>query len=61
MRDERRIIVVEEDHKSSDGVAGVCGILFFVVMIFALVDRGQWRGQPCRHGSNEFRFVGGRE
>lgn len=40
MRDERRIIVVEEDHKSGDGVAGVCGILFSVVMIFALVDRG---------------------
>jgi hypothetical protein len=40
MRDERRIIVVEEDRKSSDGVAGVCGILFFVIMIFALVDHG---------------------
>ncbi|WP_271894186.1 hypothetical protein [Candidatus Phyllobacterium onerii] len=40
MRDERRIIVVEEDHKSSDGVAGVFGVLFFVVMILALVDRG---------------------
>jgi hypothetical protein len=40
MRDERRIIVVEEDRKTSDGVAGVFGILFFVVMILALIDRG---------------------
>ncbi|MBB3236987.1 hypothetical protein [Phyllobacterium endophyticum] len=46
MRDERRIIVVEEDRKSSEGVAGVCGVLFFAMMVFALVDRGltlAWR------------------
>lgn len=40
MRDERRIVVVEEDHKRSDGVAGVFGILIFVLMLIALVDRG---------------------
>lgn len=40
MRDERRIIVVEEDRKRGDGVAGVFGILIFVLMVLALVDRG---------------------
>jgi hypothetical protein len=40
MRNERRIIVVEEDRKSSDGVAGVFGVIIFVVMVLALVDRG---------------------
>ncbi|WP_158693494.1 hypothetical protein [Neorhizobium alkalisoli] len=40
MRDERRIIVVEEENKRSDGVAGVFGVLIFVLMLIALVDRG---------------------
>lgn len=40
MRDDRRIIVVEEDTKRSDGVAGVFGTIFFLVMALALVDRG---------------------
>lgn len=40
MRDERRIIVVEEDRKRTDGVAGVFGVLIFVLMVIALVDRG---------------------
>lgn len=40
MRDERRIIVVEEDSRRNDGVAGVFGTIFFVVMVLALLDRG---------------------
>lgn len=40
MRDERRIIVVEEERKRGDGVAGVFGVIIFVLMVIALVDRG---------------------
>jgi hypothetical protein len=40
MRDDRRFIVVDEDSKRSDNVAGVFGTIFFVVMALALVDRG---------------------
>lgn len=39
MRDERRIIVVEEDRKSGEGWGKVFGMLFLVVMALALVDR----------------------
>jgi hypothetical protein len=39
MRDERRIIVVEEDHKSGKGWGTVFGTLFLVVMALALLDR----------------------
>ncbi|UXN57899.1 MULTISPECIES: hypothetical protein [Phyllobacterium] len=40
MRDERRIIVVEEDTKSNEGLATAFGIVFVVVMGIALFDRG---------------------
>ncbi|NTB87678.1 hypothetical protein [Agrobacterium tumefaciens] len=40
MRDERRIIVVDEDRKRRDGVAGVFGVIIFVLMLIALIDRG---------------------
>jgi len=40
MRDERRIIVVEEDRKSSEGWAKIFGTTFLIVMALALVDRG---------------------
>jgi hypothetical protein len=40
MRDERRIIVVEEDRKSGEGWGKVFGTLFLLVMALALVDRG---------------------
>ncbi len=40
MRDEKRIIVVEDDRKGSEGWGKVFGTLFFVVMALALVDRG---------------------
>jgi hypothetical protein len=40
VRDERRIIVVEEDRKTSEGWAKVFGMLFLVVMALALADRG---------------------
>lgn len=40
MRDERPIIVVEEDRKSGEGWGKVFGILFLVVMVLALIDRG---------------------
>lgn len=40
MCDDRRIIVVEQDRKSTEGWAKVFGMLFLVVMSFALVDRG---------------------
>ncbi|MBB3147105.1 hypothetical protein FHS21_003521 [Phyllobacterium trifolii] len=39
MRDERRIIVVEEN-KSNEGLATASGIVFVVVMGIALFDRG---------------------
>lgn len=40
MRDERRLILVEEDRKSNEGWAKVFGTIFLVVMVLALVDRG---------------------
>ena len=40
MRDERRIIVVEEERRRGDGVAGVFGVIIFVLMVIALIDRG---------------------
>jgi hypothetical protein len=40
MRDERRIIVVEEDTKSNEGLATAFGIVFVVVIGIALFDRG---------------------
>jgi hypothetical protein len=40
MRDERRIIIVEEDSKSSEGWAKVSSTVFVVVMAIALIDRG---------------------
>jgi hypothetical protein len=40
MRDERRIIVVEEDSKKNEGLADVSAIVIFVVMVVAMVDRG---------------------
>lgn len=44
MRDERRIIVVEEDSKKNEGLAHVSAIVIFVVifvvMVVAVVDRG---------------------
>ncbi|TCM48363.1 hypothetical protein C8J36_11463 [Rhizobium sp. PP-F2F-G48] len=40
MRDERWIIVVEEDRKIGAGWAKIFGTVFLVVMTFALVDRG---------------------
>lgn len=40
MRDERRIIVVEEDRKSSEGWGKMFGTTFLIVMALALVDRG---------------------
>jgi hypothetical protein len=39
MRDEHRIIVVEEDRKTSEGWAKVFGMLFLIVMALALADR----------------------
>ena len=39
MRDERRIIVVDEDGKTSAGWAKVFGMLFLVVMVLAMADR----------------------
>ncbi len=39
MRDERRIIMVEEDRKTSEGWAKVFGMLFLGVMALALADR----------------------
>ncbi|WP_421405560.1 hypothetical protein [Agrobacterium fabrum] len=40
MRDERRIIVVEDHRKSGEGWGKVFGTLFLVVMALALLDRG---------------------
>ncbi|WP_255626494.1 hypothetical protein [Phyllobacterium chamaecytisi] len=40
MRDERRIIVVEDDSKSNDGWAKVFSTVILVVMAVALFDRG---------------------
>lgn len=40
MCDERRIIVVEEDTKNHDGLAKAFGIVFVVVMVVAVIDRG---------------------
>ena len=39
MRDDRRIIIVEEDSKSNEGWATAFGIVFVVVMVVALIDR----------------------
>jgi len=38
MRDEKRMIVVEEDRKSGDGIAGVFGVLIFIIMLLGLID-----------------------
>lgn len=40
MRDERRIIVVEEDGKTGEGWGKMFGTIFPVVVALALVDRG---------------------
>ncbi|WP_156468034.1 hypothetical protein [Rhizobium sp. Leaf371] len=40
MRDDRRIVVVEEDRKTGAGWAKLFGTVFLVVMTLAVVDRG---------------------
>lgn len=39
MRDDRRIIVVEDDPKANEGLATVFGVVFVVVMGIAVIDR----------------------
>ena len=38
MRDDRRIIVVEDDPKANEGLATVFGVVFVVVMGIAVID-----------------------
>lgn len=40
MRDDRRIIIVEEDSKGNEGWATAFGVVFVIVMAIALIDRG---------------------
>jgi hypothetical protein len=36
--EHRRIIVVEDDHKTNDGWAKVFGAIFIIVFVIALID-----------------------
>lgn len=41
MRDDRRIIInPERDHKAEEGLGKVFGVVFWLVMIFAIIDYG---------------------
>jgi hypothetical protein len=54
MRDDRRIIVVEDDAKANEGMATVFGVVFVVVMGIAWsTTSSRWLGCRFLHVSGE--------